>query len=433
MPQYTPGEWVAVVAPGCVLLVPGTAPDRMLQRLWESMSTSDDAALVPHLGVLARDGLDALPPFALLGLADGRLHAALRGTVTVEVATARGVRVLTAPHVSTWSEEVVEGVTSVTVRAPGAAGPADGAGLPLPWGLPLLSGVVRAGAVRVTVPGAVAGTGVAAEVAPAAQPAAAQPAAAPVSAEAPAVAPPEVPLAAGPAPVAALPATTSGLLLAPVLAPAGAPLADVPSARLPVADEPFTDEPFDNTLLRPTGPVVDAAVDHAPGERLTSAPATVSAAASTDHDGTTVLGADVLALRRQLPEWTGHALTGPLVVPAAPTPAPARLALSTGQRVTLTRPVLIGRAPQASRVSSTQVPRLVTVPSPMQDISRTHAEVRMDGDDVVLTDLRSTNGVLVVRPAAAPQRLQPGEATVLQPGVLVDLGEDITFTVERGA
>jgi pSer/pThr/pTyr-binding forkhead associated (FHA) protein len=54
----------------------------------------------------------------------------------------------------------------------------------------------------------------------------------------------------------------------------------------------------------------------------------------------------------------------------------------------------------------------------------------MDGDDVVLTDLRSTNGVLVVRPHAAPQRLQPGEATVLQPGVLVDLGEGVTFTIE---
>ena len=144
-----------------------------------------------------------------------------------------------------------------------------------------------------------------------------------------------------------------------------------------------------------------------------------------------MLSPDVVALRNQLPDWAGHALPAPVAVLAPP--APARLVLSTGDAVALDRPVLLGRAPQVSRVASAQVPRLVTVPSPQQDISRTHAEVRMDGDDVVLTDLRSTNGVLVVRPHTAPQRLQPGEATVLQTGVLVDLGEGVTFTVERDA
>jgi hypothetical protein len=162
--------------------------------------------------------------------------------------------------------------------------------------------------------------------------------------------------------------------------------------------------------------------------------------ASADHDGTTVLSADVVALRRRLPDWAGHAVLAaraPVAGPQPSTPrataAAARLAMSTGERVPLNRPVLIGRAPQATRVHSTQVPRLLTVPSPLQDISRTHAEVRTDGDDVVLTDLHSTNGVLVVRCDSGPQRLQPGEPTVLQPGVLVDLGEGITFTVERGA
>ena len=139
----------------------------------------------------------------------------------------------------------------------------------------------------------------------------------------------------------------------------------------------------------------------------------------TDHDGTTVLSPDVVALRAQLPDWAGHEHSLPTAVPGRrvgrPRP-PVHLVLSTGDTVVLDRPVLLGRAPQVSRVASAQMPRLVTVPSPLQDISRTHAEVRMDGDDVVLTDLRSTNGVLVVRPHAAPQRLQPGEATVLQPG-----------------
>jgi resuscitation-promoting factor RpfA len=33
----------------------------------------------------------------------------------------------------------------------------------------------------------------------------------------------------------------------------------------------------------------------------------------------------------------------------------------------------------------------------------------------------------------SPRRLHPGEPAVVDPGVIVDLGEGITFTVERGA
>jgi hypothetical protein len=152
-----------------------------------------------------------------------------------------------------------------------------------------------------------------------------------------------------------------------------------------------------------------------------------------DHDGTTVLSSDVVALRRQLPDWAGDGVPGPLAVPAADRPAPAKIRLSSGLVVSLTRPVLLGRAPQVSRVSNREMPRLVTVASPRQDISRTHAEVRMDGDDVLVTDLRSTNGVLLLRQGHGPQRLHPGEPTVVEPGVSVDLGEGVTFVVEPGA
>ena len=95
--------------------------------------------------------------------------------------------------------------------------------------------------------------------------------------------------------------------------------------------------------------------------------------------------------------------------------------------------MLIGRAPQVSRVSNAQLPRLVTVPSPTSDISRTHAQVRQDGDDVLVTDLHSTNGVVVSRVGAAPQRLHPGEPSVVEPGDVVDIGDGVTFTVELGA
>ncbi|MBX9244355.1 FHA domain-containing protein [Actinotalea ferrariae] len=144
-----------------------------------------------------------------------------------------------------------------------------------------------------------------------------------------------------------------------------------------------------------------------------------------------MLSSDVAELRRQLPEWAGDAVPA-LAVPAPQTPPPAKIHLSSGLVVSLNRPVLLGRAPQVSRVSNSELPRLVTVASPNQDISRTHAEVRMDGEDVLVTDLRSTNGVLLLRQGQGPQRLHPGEPTVVETGVVVDLGEGVTFIVERG-
>ena len=112
--------------------------------------------------------------------------------------------------------------------------------------------------------------------------------------------------------------------------------------------------------------------------------------------------------------------------------APARIVLSTGLVVGLDRPVLIGRAPQVTRVANRELPRLVTVPSPQHDISRTHAEVRQEGDQVLVVDLESTNGVLVQQPGIGARRLHPGEPGVVACGEVVDLGDGVTFVVERG-
>jgi hypothetical protein len=455
VPEYTPGEWVAVVTDGGVALLPPGTDGPTVGRLWASMrSDTTGTALVRHLQELTRDGLTSLPPFALVSVGAGRLHAVVRGEVQVDVTVADGARVLTAPDVSTWSEQVVEDVLAVTVRAPGAGVAADGVSFPL------LSGVALVSAVRVVLRAAEARDEGSVPVG--------EPVGAPVQ---PLVTEPPADLQAvhAPADPARQPVLVpahdparpdAGLVLAPA-APALASVtrSEVPSPAVPAAS-PVEADLFDHTLLRPT----HAAAAAAPGAHvavpsvgLLPQPAAVSSQlleseqlaselpapellveGSADHDGTTVLSSDVVALRRRLPDWAGHSVLASgtsVAAPAVPAPgrAAARLAMSSGERVPLNRPVLVGRAPQASRVHSTQVPRLLTVPSPLQDISRTHAEIRMDGDDVVLTDLHSTNGVLVVRCDSGPQRLQPGEATVLQPGVLVDLGEGITFTVERGA
>src|SRR5690625_1936071 len=101
--------------------------------------------------------------------------------------------------------------------------------------------------------------------------------------------------------------------------------------------------------------------------------------------------------------------------------------------VALDRPVLLGRAPQVSRVKNDEMPRLITVESPNHDISRTHAEVRMSGSEIVVTDLTSTKGGLLTRPGAVAERLQPGEPTAVDAGAAAALGQGVPCGVGRQA
>ena len=398
VPAYVPGDWFAVVADGSVALLPAATPASVVQKLWEALSRG--ARLADQLQVLLNGGIASLPPFALVSVEGGSVRVVVRGEADVIVATGAGPRVLSAPNVSTWSEEVVVDAASVTVRAPGWDGAVGDA-------LPIAAGIVRAGGVLLDLQ---VGGGVATEVVRGATV-------------------PEVVATVEPAPdPAAEPAAGSsvvagGSAMTSVLAVAPEPVL-VPELVPELDQEPMLAQAPVLALV----PVLVRAPMLALVPLQQSEPVTPE-----DHDGMTVLSSDVVALRRQMPAWVGDAMPGPLAVPAAQAPAPAKLHLSTGLVVTLNRSVLLGRAPQVSRVANSDIPRLVTVASPNQDISRTHAEVRMDGTDVLVTDLHSTNGVILLVDGTGPRRLHPGEPAVVDPGVTVDLGEGITFTVERGA
>jgi hypothetical protein len=83
----------------------------------------------------------------------------------------------------------------------------------------------------------------------------------------------------------------------------------------------------------------------------------------------------------------------------------------------------VGRRPSSPRIIYGQMPRLVRVPSPRQEVSSTHIEVRQLGASVVLTDMRSTNGSIVFPPTGEPRKLRQGESVVATPGTLVDIGD----------
>jgi pSer/pThr/pTyr-binding forkhead associated (FHA) protein len=69
------------------------------------------------------------------------------------------------------------------------------------------------------------------------------------------------------------------------------------------------------------------------------------------------------------------------------------------------------------------------VPSPGRAVSATHLEIKQVGTTVVVTDLKSTNGTIVLVPGNAPRSLRQGETVVVSPGTLMDLGDDVVVQV----
>ncbi|TAJ48216.1 MAG: FHA domain-containing protein [Herbiconiux sp.] len=153
----------------------------------------------------------------------------------------------------------------------------------------------------------------------------------------------------------------------------------------------------------------------------TSAAGVVASPPDDDHDGLTVTVSELEAMRR-----LGAA------APAAELPASAlgRIVLSTGETHPLDRPVIIGRRPRANRVQADQVPVLVAVASPEQDISRNHLEIRLEGRHVLIVDLDTTNGSVLHRDGTPPLRLGPNEPVLALSGDVVDIGDGITVLFE---
>jgi hypothetical protein len=182
-----------------------------------------------------------------------------------------------------------------------------------------------------------------------------------------------------------------------------------------------------------------------------------------DHDGETVMKSDldlagVETVAPVAPAAPAPPATGPMVLarqcsgghanpPTASTctvcgqslggearqarrPALGRIRMSTGEVLELDRPAVIGRQPQAHRVGSGTMPRMIQVRSPNGDISRSHCEVVLEGWHVQLRDLKATNGTVLIREGAAPRRLGQGESVMVLDGDIADLGDGVSLRFE---
>ena len=118
---------------------------------------------------------------------------------------------------------------------------------------------------------------------------------------------------------------------------------------------------------------------------------------------------------------------GPRLVPR---PALAVLRASDGTTADVDRAVLVGRAPTGDR-STARTPRLMTVPSPGHDISRTHLEVLPDGwhgrCDRPAFDQRDT---LIGPGGVGREQLIPGTPQPVQLGSVVELGDGVSVLID---
>ena len=386
---YTPGDWVVLSGPtSLVVLEPPTHEwASLINTLWEevvaSSSISDLAAR------LAQFKIDDLPSLAAFFWTDDGMRSLIRGDISV-IDLATGKVVADGEGVQTWSEVGLAGVDHIRVDLP-----FEGDATLLE--LPLVVGAVRASSVTLDA------SELAQVSSPQAEPEleAATPAertaelsaseiAALANAETELMAPP-FPVESGADPQAGAPQQ----LEAAVVPQLGSPDALVARAMEPNSeDSPADIDPQDSAIL-----AVFCANGHV------SPPSATSCRVCGGPVGT------------QGPQFVAY-------------PVLAVLRASDGSSAQLDRPVLIGRAPSTDR-SDNRAPRLMTVPSPNHDISRTHLEVAPDGWQIVATDLNSTNGTILIRPGGVDrQQLAAGEAVPVQVGSVVELGDGVSVLID---
>lgn len=106
--------------------------------------------------------------------------------------------------------------------------------------------------------------------------------------------------------------------------------------------------------------------------------------------------------------------------PAARSTAPG-LVLDSGERLTLTTALILGRDPSAPADAPAEVYRWADMSRTM---SKSHVRLEWDGHQVWVTDLGSTNGTFV-RGAGAPTPLLPHQRTPVPTDVVLEIGDRV--------
>ena len=102
---------------------------------------------------------------------------------------------------------------------------------------------------------------------------------------------------------------------------------------------------------------------------------------------------------------------------------------NTGEFQNLVTGLVIGRAPDASRGPAGI--GTMRVPSPGNDISRSHVLVQPEGRQARITDLDSTNGTTIQLADDEPFLLEDGQSVVVPIGTVLNLGDGVSMRIEQ--
>ncbi|WP_104191492.1 FHA domain-containing protein [Cryobacterium sp. Y82] len=450
MRRYTPGTWFGVVTDDGIAVLPGDIAPALVERIFTELTAGHGlSALLDALTAEFGSGLASLPPFAIVTLVGEEARLAVRGplTVTADGDAEQGHLRVSGARVTTWSETASVAPARITVETDAAAPlTTDSARSPHPasaspaMSLPIVSGIVLCSSIVITLrPGdGLAGPGVPTASAQDSEPRNLVPnnleldnrveASGRAASDMPAV---SLPTSLPTSLPVSLPTSLPVSLPVSLPTPTAIPLESRPAAE---PEQPEVADSGNETLAVPEftqGRDYDGlwgALDSVPA-RTTSGP--ISGPIDTDHDGETLSLEQLRALGLAAP--SASVLLGVPAWNPAPVPRYGRLLVSGGTEVLLDRSAVIGRKPSAARFTADRMPHLVTVPSPQQDISRSHLEVRCEGESVLAVDLGTTNGTRLLRSGADPVRLHPQEPTMLVHGDVLDLGDAITVTYREPA
>jgi hypothetical protein len=392
---YTPGEWVVLSGPtSLVLLEPPThewAP--LINTLWDEVVAS--RSITDLATRLANFKIDELPSLAAFFWTENGMRSLIRGEISV-IDLATGKAVADGQGMQTWSEVGLAGVDHVRVEVPHE-------GDETLLELPLVVGAVRASSVTLD----------ASERAQVSSPQRHEP-------------------------DEATPVDRSESI------DHTAPLSAEEIASIANAETELMPSPFEKESNAKSAADAPQQLESAVVPQLAENPADVLARAVTpeseywpaevDPQDSGILVVLCPNGHASPPSATSCRVCGSPVGTQGPQfvahPIVAVLRASDGSSAELDRPVLIGRAPSADR-SIGGAARLMTVPSPNHDISRTHLEVAPDDWQIVVTDLNSTNGTILVRPGGGdPQQLPQGEPVPVPVGSVIELGDGVSVLID---
>lgn len=412
--SYRPGSWFGILGERALVILPPSEKARVAS-LWELVD--DGAGFDVTLDALISGGLRELPSFVLVSTTEGETKVVLRGPARA-VFTVDGEQVeLEGSSATTWVERSLQGVERMSITVDDQD--AETASYSVDGGLFRIS-ALEEGPVHEGAPEYEPGPDVDHVALPALpedgdgidgddpEPSSEALEVAHTEAEE------DAPSQEHPEPPAEEPSGLDALLGGPRDAEPSRSPAAWSGARSP---EPPSWTPPPVTGALPPTPAAWGAPDELPQTEAMTAPP------QADHDDAILAGT-----------WQPEAPPAPGSTGQQDVPQPvARLVISNGESVDVDRPIVIGRAPEARRFSTTEQPRLVTVPSPHLEISSAHLEVRpgtgADEGSALVTDLSSTNGTVLVQPGLAPEDLEPGVPVRLVPGAVIDLGDGVTIQV----